>query len=157
MADPTDQRTEIRIDRGGLADLDAITALFQGYLAFYEAPGDHSDARAFLSERLTRGESIVFLARVDGAAAGLAQIYPTFSSVSRAPVWTLNDLYVDAEFRRFGIGRALIRAVAEQARKAGAIRVELSTDETNRSAQALYEDEGFVTGQPVRHYTKDLG
>ncbi|GIF04945.1 hypothetical protein Asi03nite_24830 [Actinoplanes siamensis] len=65
-------------------------------------------------------------------------------------------MYVDPAHRRHGVGRALLRAVADRAGQAGAVRVELSTDKTNEQAQALYESEGFVTGLPVRHYLRPI-
>src|ERR1700754_2823733 len=107
-------------------------------------------------ERLKRDESVILAARVDGEPAplGFAQVYRSFSSVSMAPVWTLNDLFVSPEARRLGVGRALVRMVVDLARSAGAARVILSTDESNTSAQTLYESEGFTTGHPVRHYVR---
>lgn len=149
--------SDVRIEAATLADLDTVTALFLGYLEFYQAPAEEAEARAFLEERMTRVESLILLARVGDEPAGFAQIYPTFSSVRRAPVWTLNDLFVAPGFRRHGVGRALLRAAAERAEQQGVVRIELSTDETNKQAQALYEDEGYKTGFPVRHYTRRIG
>ncbi|GLW31165.1 GNAT family N-acetyltransferase [Actinoplanes regularis] len=149
--------SDVRIEEAGLADLEAVTDLFLGYLDFYQAPTERDAAKSFLSERMSRGESTVLLARVDGKAAGFTQIYPLFSSVRRAPVWLLNDLFVAPDFRRHGVGRALIQAVAERAEKAGVVRVELSTAETNTQAQALYEAEGFVADVVFRRYSRRIG
>ncbi len=149
--------SDVRIEEAGLAELETVTDLFLGYLNFYEAPTEREDAKAFLGDRLSRGESTVLLARVDGRAAGFTQLYPLFSSVRRKPVWLLNDLFVAPEFRRHGVGRALIRAVAERAEKAGVVRVELSTAETNKQAQALYEAEGFVADVVFRRYSRRIG
>lgn len=146
----------ISIVTATLADLADVARLFRGYLDFYDAPGDRGDAESFIRHRMERSESTILLARERGAAVGFAQVYPTFSSVRRASVWILNDLFVHPDHRRSGAGRALLRAVADQAAAEGVVRVELSTDETNHEAQALYEAEGYVTGLPVRYYVKRI-
>src|SRR4029450_13272480 len=60
----------------------------------------------------------------------------------------LQDLFVADTTRNLGVGRALIAAVEERARRAGARRVYWLTHETNTSARALYdklaERSGFI-------------
>jgi GNAT superfamily N-acetyltransferase len=51
----------------------------------------------------------------------------------------LQDLFVAEDGRNHGLGRALIEAVYEKARKAGASRVYWLTHETNETARALYD------------------
>ncbi|MEU4676520.1 GNAT family N-acetyltransferase [Micromonospora sp. NPDC023737] len=146
----------VDIKRIGLDEVDQVTELFLGYLEFYKRPSEPEVARAFLTERLKRDESVILVARTAGEPAplGFAQVYRSFSSVSMTSVWILNDLFVSPEARRLGVGRALVRMVVDLARSAGAARVILSTDESNTSAQTLYESEGFTTGHPVRHYVR---
>lgn len=122
------------------ADLEAVTALFDDYRQFYGQPSDRAGAEAFLRERARRRESAVLLARDgDGRALGFAQNYPSFSSHSMAPIWVLNDLFVAPQARRLGVARALLKAVADAARRAGAVRLTLCTQVENTRAQALYE------------------
>ena len=67
--------------RATLDDLDALAPLFADYRTFYSMTPDLDTARRFLHERLSRGESVVFLAELDGRPAGFTQLYPMFSSV----------------------------------------------------------------------------
>ncbi|MBG0561284.1 GNAT family N-acetyltransferase [Actinoplanes aureus] len=132
------------VRRAGPGDLPEVAALFAGYLDFYQRPAPAERVLAFLGERLERGESVLLLARTgDGTPAGFVNVYPTFSSLSMAPVWTLNDLFVAPVARRTGAGRALVRACVAEARAAGAVAVQLQTAPDNHAAQALYRAEGF--------------
>jgi ribosomal protein S18 acetylase RimI-like enzyme len=131
------------IRRATIDDVDAIAPLFDHYRMFYQQPSDPELAQRFISERLQRGESVVFLAEVGGKVAGFTQLFPSFSSVRAGRAFVLNDLYVDIATRRLGVARALLQAAADFARADGAIRLELETDHDNRSAQALYRHMGW--------------
>jgi ribosomal protein S18 acetylase RimI-like enzyme len=56
----------------------------------------------------------------------------------------LNDLFVSPEARRMGVGTLLLGAAARFGRELGAVRLTLSTEVSNSTAQALYEGEGWV-------------
>ena len=133
--------TDIR--RATAADLDAVAPLFDAYRRFYGQPGDLPRARAFLAARMQAGESVVLLAERSGAAVGFTQLFPMFSSVRTAPMWVLNDLYVDAGARRGGIARGLLDAAAAFAREDGAVRIVLETGVDNAGARALYRGAGW--------------
>jgi GNAT superfamily N-acetyltransferase len=143
---------EVRTVRAELDDLDALMPLFDGYRQFYAQPPDPDGARAFLAERFKRGESVIFLAIADGAAAGFTQLYPSFSSVSMKRLWVLNDLFVAPNARRAGVGRALLeraRAWAVETRSKG---LTLSTQVTNTEAQRLYESCGWTRESEFLHF-----
>jgi ribosomal protein S18 acetylase RimI-like enzyme len=141
--------------RATAADLDAVVELFDRYLEFYGRDLPPDDVRAFVTERFETGQSVVLVAEVDGAVVGFAQCYPTWSSLSLAPSWILNDLFVAPAGRGRGVGRALVRAVRAAATEAGAAYVELSTARTNVTAQALYESESFVRDDEFLVYTAE--
>lgn len=135
-----------------LADLEALVPLFDGYRQFYEKASDPEAARAFLRERFNHGESVVFLA-LDGAVpVGFTQLYPSFSSALLARTFILNDLFVVPGHRRTGVGARLLHAATEFARSLGAVRVTLTTDIKNTSAQATYEAEGWKRDQEYYVY-----
>jgi ribosomal protein S18 acetylase RimI-like enzyme len=60
------------------------------------------------------------------------------------PIWILNDLYVLTDYRRLGIGRALIQQAVNLARARGDKGLTLQTMPENLPAQALYKSMGFV-------------
>jgi len=133
-----------------------IAPLFDAYRQFYKQSPDLEGARRFLTERLGRDESVVFGVIENGRAIGFAQLYPSFSSVSMTFVWILNDLFVVPEARRLGVATALLRAVREFAKTRGAGRLVLSTAVDNKSAQALYEREGWQIDSGFLQYTLEV-
>ena len=119
--------------------------MFDAYRQFHRKPSDLGLARRFLIERFQNNQSIIFLAvQKDGSAVGFTQLFPSFSSVSAARIFVLNDLFVQPEARRMRVGALLLAAAASFARAVGAVRLTLSTEITNEAAQALYEAEGWT-------------
>ncbi len=125
-------------------NLDALTEVFDLYRRFYHQPSDLDGARSFLNDRLSKKESVVFMAFDDNKAIGFVQLYPSFSSVSMQQTWVLNDLYVKETGRGKGFGEALLRRAIAFAEEAGAKGVLLETGKDNVTAQRLYEKIGFV-------------
>ncbi len=144
------------IRRADEGQLDAVAPLFDAYRQFYGQPGDLRRARDFLAERMHSGESVVLLAERDGRATGFVQLFPMFSSLRTARVWVLNDLFVDAEARRSGVGRALMQAAADFARQDGASRMVLETSQDNDAARALYRAVGWEE-ESTQWYGLSLG
>ena len=133
----------IALRRATPDDLDSVAPLFDAYRRFYKQAGDLARAREFLHERLSRNESAILIAELDGRAAGFTQLYPMFSSVRTARLWVLNDLYVDEGARRHGVARALLDAAAAFAREQGAAGLMLETSRDNAPARALYRAAGW--------------
>jgi len=141
-----------------ILDLDLLTPLFDAYRQFYRKPGDLELARRFLRERLENGQSIVFLALLpDGTAVGFAQLFPSFSSASAARIFILNDLFVEPRYRRMSAGAGLLAAARAFGEAAGAVRLTLSTEVANGSAQALYEACGWTRQTDFYVYNLSLG
>jgi ribosomal protein S18 acetylase RimI-like enzyme len=133
----------IRRARATAGDLARLAPLFDAYRQFYQKPRKAAAARRYLAQRLRRGESVVFLADVDGSSVGFVQLYPGFSSLSLGRAWVLNDLYVAPEARGHGAARRLMEAARRHGVRTGAVRIELATAKTNRAARALYDALGY--------------
>lgn len=146
----------VTIRRATLRDMEALVPLFDAYRQFYGQASNPELARRFLTERLERDESTVFIAEDGAMAVGLVQLYPMFSSVSAARIYVLNDLFVACEARRRGVARALLAAAVDFSKAKGAVRVSLSTGVSNESAQALYEATGWVRESGYYVYERKL-
>ncbi len=84
------------------------------------------------------------LAEVDGAAVGFALFFPTYSTWLGRPGLWLEDLFVLEAHRRRGIGRALLRRVAQLALERGCGRFEWSVLDWNTGARDFYRGLGAV-------------
>jgi len=131
------------IQKVTLTELKQLTELFDLYRMFYKQESDLEGAKQFLSERISKDESAVFIALDGENPLGFVQLYPSFSSVSMKRSWILNDLYVKKEARGKGVGEYLLKKTIEFAKETGAKGLFLETANDNYNAQRLYEKIGF--------------
>jgi GNAT superfamily N-acetyltransferase len=85
----------------------------------------------------------LFVLRVDGRIAGMANALITVSTALGAPVLLLEDVIVSRAYRGSGLGRRLVEQVFDWARSQGMARVTLLADQDNAPALAFYESLGF--------------
>jgi len=151
---------QIRTRQAILDDLEAVVPLFDAYRQFYNQPSDPLAARVFLRDKFNHGESVIFLAWDGSTSVGFTQLFPSFSSVSMARVFLLNDLFVAPSHRRQGVGSLLLDAAVQYGRSLGAVRLSLTTNIANLTAQATYEAQGWKRDEAfyVYHFlpTSDL-
>ncbi len=140
------------IRSGTISDLEELSVLFDLYRQFYERPADLNAARSFLSERMLKNESVIFVAEKDGKLTGFTQLYPLFSSTVLKKQWVLNDLYVRMEERKSGAGEKLMRTAMEFGTKDGSRGLTLQTAMTNIPAQKLYEKLGWKKNETFLTY-----
>lgn len=128
------------------ADHDRWAELWRAYLAFYDTelpPATY----AHTWSRIMAGEGIHGrAARTQAGLVGITHFLYHPHGWSTSPACYLQDLYVDAAARNTGAGRALIEAVANDARKQGATRLYWTTQPTNATAMTLYDRLARNTG-----------
>jgi ribosomal protein S18 acetylase RimI-like enzyme len=139
----------ITIVRATRDHLDDLVPLFEGYRAFYGHAPAPERAREFLAERLTTGDTVIFLATLQqpgaqAVPAGFTHLFPSFTTGGMRRIWILNDLFVAPDARRYGVGRRLLEHTRDFGCETGAARLTLETQVTNHAAQALYESLGWV-------------
>lgn len=82
------------------------------------------------------------LAEVDGQSVGFALFFQNYSTFLTQPGLYLEDLFVLPEFRRQGIGKALITHLAELAVSRGCGRLEWTVLDWNQPAIDFYQKMG---------------
>lgn len=114
-------------------------------LAAYEkladaVAGDPEVLRRSLFEE--KAAEALLLETADGEAAGYAIFFTTFSTFEcRSGIW-LEDVYVRPEHRRGGIGRAVMKHLAQLALERGHVRLDWVALEWNEPALSFYEKLG---------------
>ncbi|OQR87952.1 acetyltransferase [Achlya hypogyna] len=141
------------VRRAMLADVPRLAPLFDAYRVFYKQPSDLPRAAAFLSDRLTAADTVLFIATsTTGAIVGFVHLFPSFSSVSTQRLWVLNDLFVDVNARREGFGRLLMNAAKDHAVSTGAKGLMLETARDNFAGQTLYESLGYKRSDDLHFF-----
>ncbi len=89
-----------------------------------------------------------YLVKLNGSAVGYVSIF------FKNGVCKLDKIYLHAEVRRSGIGRAAIGFVKSEAKKHGAKTLILNVNKYNRAAQQAYTSYGF---KHLRDEVNDIG
>jgi len=98
------------------------------------------------------------LARDGSLIAGIAAYSYLWPAIGLTRSLYLKELYVPDAYRRQGVGKLLMGALFETARKHGCSRVEWTTDTGNAGAQAFYEELGLpVHPSKVFYRVEDTG
>jgi GNAT superfamily N-acetyltransferase len=131
------------------ADFQQWLALWEGYQRFYKARIPMEVTQLTWARLMDAAEPMsCAVATLDGRLAGLVHYIFHRSTWTSGDYCYLQDLFVEAEARRAGHARRLIKHVYEAARTQGASRVYWLTHETNTDAMRLYdqvaERSGFV-------------
>ena len=128
--------------RAGIADAEAIGRLLHDFNSEFDEPTPGPRALAErVAELLAGGETAVLLGGAGPHGLAVLRFRPA--------IWTnalecyLAELYVVPERRGEGLGRALMEAAMELARREGASHMDLGTGHDDVAARALYESLGF--------------
>jgi ribosomal protein S18 acetylase RimI-like enzyme len=109
------------------------------------APGAEKTMRRFLADVANSGYSFLFVATAGDRTVGfisgeLRQGSPTFLPKTWASV---DDVFVEPEYRNRGMGRALLQSVKSWAQEKGADGISLQVAAANSRGRKFYEDLGF--------------
>lgn len=95
-----------------------------------------------LNDMVSSPASDVFIARVDGKIVGSLTLV-TFRIPTGIRAW-IEDVVVDESARGHGVGEALNQAAIAEARKKGAVTIDLTSRPSREAANRLYQRIGFV-------------
>ena len=99
-------------------------------------------SREHLTEMVQSSATLVLVARVDGRIAGSLTL-AMFRIPTGLRAW-IEDVVVDGDARGNGVGEALNLRAIEEARKRGAVTVDLTSRPSREAANRLYQRLGFV-------------
>jgi ribosomal protein S18 acetylase RimI-like enzyme len=145
-------------------DANGIVAVLDSYAADPVGGGQPlpRDVRERLVATLREHPTVlVLLAFVAEEPIGIAVCFFGLSTFRARPLLNIHDLAVLPQYRGKGVGRALLRAAEEHARRKRCCKMTLEVQDDNRRARALYQRcgfEDFVVGDsaPTRFLAKPL-
>lgn len=145
----------------GPDDTDAVARLLHDFNVEF---GEPAPPPAELAERLAAllrgGDTFIVVGGSGPEAVAVLRCRPGLWSAGLECY--LAELYVVPARRRLGLGRSVLQAAMDEARRRGADRMDLGTSETDVAARRLYEDMGFTNREgggsgPVMYvYERDL-
>lgn len=133
-------------------DVVDITAMIHELAAFERAPDECTVTETQISTALFGPAPIVHghVAEIDGEVAAMALWLLNFSTWDGVAGIYLEDLYVRRAFRRRGLGRGLLAALARECVDNGYTRLAWAVLNWNVDAIALYDGVG---GRPQTEWT----
>jgi ribosomal-protein-alanine N-acetyltransferase len=134
---------EIDIEQMHVSDLDRVLEI---EALSYPTPWSR---RAFQSELTDNTYAYYFVARHAGVIIGYVGMWVILDEAH------ITNIAVHPGFRRKAIGRRMLMAMFEEAKRRGATRMTLEVRVSNFSAQALYRDLGFVDRGIRKGYYSD--
>lgn len=143
---------DLSLRQATLSDADAVAELFNQYRVWYGETSDPQGARKFVRERISKNESVIFIAFSGNVAAGFTQLYPSFSSVRMKRIWVLNDLFVKPEFRGKGFSKALLDRAKRLCGETNAGGFMLETAKDNDIGNILYPAAGMELNTTCNFY-----
>ena len=133
-------------------DLPLIAELIRALAEFEQLVHEVRFDPAWLGEHLfgSHPKAEVAIGEIDGAPQGFALFFHTFSTFEGRPGIYLEDLFVRAEARGQGLGRALLAHLARLAVERGCARLEWSVLDWNQPAIGFYKRLG---ARPMDEWT----
>lgn len=105
--------------------------------------------RAFVSEVTDNSYAYYFVARKNRVIIGYVGMWVILDEAH------ITNIAVAPEYRRLGIGQAMLEAMFDRAKEHGAARMTLEVRVSNLGAQALYHKLGFVDRGVRKGYYTD--
>lgn len=120
-----------------------LPELLDAYRVFYSAKSNLSLSKDHLVRLITGRQIVIGASNEVRRYIGFCTLFPSLSSVSACQIFILNDLFVDPNKRRLGIGQALLSYAEQVSAANGVKKLTLETSKSNLAAKSLYEKAGW--------------
>jgi len=122
----------------------------------HEDVAQHTDPLRELGAMLRSSYARTFVADVDGAVAGVANVLARSSLTEDARIAILSSVAVSESQRGRGIGTLLLDAVDEAARSLGCTGIALQSARVRTGAHAFYREHGYVEARPSATFRRGV-
>lgn len=145
---------DVQIRRSTADEIPAIVRLMRSF-AEYENLGDYCEiTEERLHDVMFGDEAFVegLVAFHDDRPIAYAMFYPYFASFRGQRGFYLEDIYIADDYRRNGLGEAMIRIIARLAKQRGFERLDFQVLAWNTPAVKFYEKLGAIRDDSERHF-----
>ena len=159
MKDTSTMWRILRADYRNPAHAQALIILLDEYASGPSGGGEPlpENVKAELIPTLQRtNHALSLLAFVGDEPIGLLNAFETLSTFKAKPLINIHDIAVTENWRRKGVGRALILELENIARQRGCAKLTLEVLEKNLGAQVLYRELGFEGYQLQEEFGRAL-
>ena len=111
--------------------------------------------RQKMIELLCSEKDKIFVAEVDGVVAGYVHAN-NYELLYAHPMKNVMGISVSSDYRRMGIGKALLQRVEQWAMATGAAGVRLVSGGSRIDAHSFYRSMGYGEGKPQLKFKKQL-
>lgn len=119
----------------------------------YDFPAEQTQQK--LCELLASEEDKIFIAEVDGIVVGYVHAN-NYELLYAPPMKNVMGIAVSSDYRRMGIGKALLERVERWAKETGAAGVRLVSGGSRIDAHSFYNSLGYGEGKPQLNFKKQL-
>lgn len=150
-------RGMLTVRPGGSADAEPLVELIRRLAEFEKLPGPDAAAAERLAADLENPHRLfnVLVADYGGTLIGYAFYFFTYSTFRGWPKLHIEDLFVEAEHRKHGTGRALLLACARIAARRRCGTMEWAVLDWNVDAQRFYRRHGAAPHTEWQPYSVD--
>lgn len=134
-----------------LAELDDLAHLLNVlFTQDIEFEPDYEKQKAGLEQIIANPElDEILVMKIDGKVVGMVSLLYSISTALGGKVAILEDMVVDKEFRRKGLGKELLHEAIAFARRRACLRLTLLTDFDNETAIKFYKCAGFSLSKMI--------
>lgn len=138
----------------------ALVDLMNHYMQ--DKMGDYPPLQGDAQKQLVEGlkdhpSKLVLLAEDNGQYVGLSNCFVNFGTFDVKPFINIHDIVVLNTARGKGIGRLLMQAITNEAKKLNCCKITLEVRADNQVAQNLYKSFDYKESAPAMHFwTKRL-
>ncbi|HXZ06398.1 MAG TPA: GNAT family N-acetyltransferase [Ktedonobacteraceae bacterium] len=116
---------------------------------FFRSVEEPARSRQYFAEIIANKDAALFVAEYEGTLVGAIHCFiddaPKIPFIVPRRFVLIDDMVVDENFRRRGVGQALLERVDQWVREKGLTEVVLGVWEFNTAARFLYEKLGYHT------------
>ncbi len=144
--------TEITIRNASFGDASAIARLCRDALG-YACTTDEVCRR--LEDLLAKETEIIMVAKTSEKIVGFAHVCD-YRLLYQPPMMNLMGIAVDAEYRKMGIGHALLSAIEDAARERSVMGIRVISGGGREGAHAFYRAVGYADAGESKKFLKRL-